>query len=924
MASNATEFKSNLKKYGKALESKLSHVDRCILIDSFILFLISLIPFWHTGFTGLWNKTDLDFPIYPIQNFLKNFSAWTSAFSLGYSSSILIQANLSRFALWAFLASIGLPSAAVERVYFILIEFLLGVGMYYFMGTVFQYKGPTIKRVSCMASAIFYMINPYIIFRLYYGQDEYLLTLALLPFTLAFIYRGIKTGSFKYVALTALSSIFLLSCNSSTTILYIVFCVAYILLFILSDIYRHQFKNAAKKLKFTIFIGIGVFLVNLWWIIPLLYSSFFSNQLQVGFLSSQWDLVQNWASQYAQSGLNVMRLELFLNQPAYASNTFGYWINSTFFVAIGIFIAGIVSLSLVFRSKDKQVIFFATATILSLGFICLLPPFEQIYHWMWNNIFLMRRFYVPDRFMQITVPGYAVLLGVACGEIYRRHLFKISQKRSSPHSWFQHRVPRMSAKVLAFAFLCLILVNSYPLLDGNLGGLIQPVNIPSYYNDASNWLQQQPGDFRVLLLPFQNWYESYTWWPNYDMVGITKNLFPVTVLQGWAGGGPDPQFSQDYLSYVANAIENNSSADIGSLLNSLNVKYICVRDDLLPAQNSADITTSTGPVNTTEIKLALQSQNDISLVKTFGNLTFYENNAYKDSSIYGFKNTFSTMCDFSNKSDLQFYNIFNLNIDSEDYYGSSPSISATTDAIASNSANTENVSYLQVNAQNAWNLSSADQIQFSFKISSMNFSALEFSLFDTKGNNETCQFTDLVAAANTWQQISLPLNSEMWNTSTNFDQASIKSVQFQIVNGNETTNVTFKIDGLETVTTTRLDVALTYSEVNPDKYYVDLNSNENFSLAFTQSYDSGWTATILGETAMLPHFMVTSYANGWSVNKTGNFTIVLEYKPQTYFYSAVEISVTSIIILLAIALTVEIRRRLKLNLLESKRKEKES
>ena len=76
MASNATEFKSNLKKYGKALESKLSHVDRCILIDSFILFLISLIPFWHTGFTGLWNKTDLDFPIYPIQNFLKKSSTF--------------------------------------------------------------------------------------------------------------------------------------------------------------------------------------------------------------------------------------------------------------------------------------------------------------------------------------------------------------------------------------------------------------------------------------------------------------------------------------------------------------------------------------------------------------------------------------------------------------------------------------------------------------------------------------------------------------------------------------------------------------------------------------------------------------------------------------------------------------------------------
>lgn len=867
-----------------------------------------MIPFWQTGITGIWNKTDLDFPIYPIETFLRNFTFWTGSISLGYASSILIQAQLSRLSLWALFASLGLSSFVVERVYFILVELLLGWGMYYFIGVIFPYKNQTMKRIACMTSSVLYMINPYVLFRLYFGHDVYLLPLAFLPFTFAFLYKGIKTGSFKYSVLTALSSIFLLSCNSSVTILYITLCGAYVLFYILSDLYKHQFKDLIKHFKFTIITGIAVFSVNLWWIIPLLYSYLFTNGLQVGFLPTGWELVKNWADQYAHSGvLNVMRLELFLTQPVYAPVTYDYWIKSPLFIGIGTLIACIASLSLILKPKDKHVIFFAIATIISLGFISLIPPFEQIYHWLWDNFFIMRRFYCPDRFMQIAVPGYAVLLGVSFAEIYKRYSsWSIKKKNRITHSWFSRRFSRMSSKAVTFAFLCLILINSYPLLDGNLGGMIQPINIPSYYNDARNCLQQQPGNFRVMLMPMYDWLERYTWWPNYDMVGITKNVFPVPVIQGWAGGGPDPQLSQEYSSYVYSAIVNNATTDMGALLNSLNVKYICVRDDLLP------VGTGMQPINTTWIKLVLQSQRNIHLAKTFGNLSFYENDAYRDSFIYGFLSIVTVINNFDNTSNLQIYNIRQFSVDNEDYKEGIASISATTNASASNPVETEGWSQLQFDSQSSWNLSKIDQIRFWFKIDSMNLRALEFSIYDVNGNYKIWRFTDLVTTANEWHQIILPFDSRLWAKSTNLDSSSVKYVRFRTLSPlNDASNLTFKIDNLETVSTERLDGTLTCRSDNPGKYYVDIDANETFILAFSQSYDAGWTAKILGEHAELEHVIVTSYANGWYVNETGRFTIILEYEPQTYFYSAVVVSVLSVVLMIAIALTIEIRRRLR-------------
>jgi hypothetical protein len=44
------------------------------------------------------------------------------------------------------------------------------------------------------------------------------------------------------------------------------------------------------------------------------------------------------------------------------------------------------------------------------------------------------------------------------------------------------------------------------------------------------------------------------------------------------------------------------------------------------------------------------------------------------------------------------------------------------------------------------------------------------------------------------------------------------------------------------------------------------------------------------------HFIVNGYANGWYINKTGTYTITLEFQPQNLFYAGSAISVTTLIL----------------------------
>jgi hypothetical protein len=83
-----------------------------------------------------------------------------------------------------------------------------------------------------------------------------------------------------------------------------------------------------------------------------------------------------------------------------------------------------------------------------------------------------------------------------------------------------------------------------------------------------------------------------------------------------------------------------------------------------------------------------------------------------------------------------------------------------------------------------------------------------------------------------------------------------------------------------------------YTRINPTRYIVSITQAETpFYLAFLETYDPGWIASITGPNEPdLEHFEALGYANAWLVPKTGNFEILLEFEPQKMYQASLYVS----------------------------------
>ena len=91
--------------------------------------------------------------------------------------------------------------------------------------------------------------------------------------------------------------------------------------------------------------------------------------------------------------------------------------------------------------------------------------------------------------------------------------------------------------------------------------------------------------------------------------------------------------------------------------------------------------------------------------------------------------------------------------------------------------------------------------------------------------------------------------------------------------------------------------SVSYQEINPTLYNVQVNSSNPFYLVFSEAYDKGWVATIGGrQISAQEHFTANGFANCWYVNKTGSYTITLEFTPQKLFYAGAAVSIGTLIV----------------------------
>lgn len=74
---------------------------------------------------------------------------------------------------------------------------------------------------------------------------------------------------------------------------------------------------------------------------------------------------------------------------------------------------------------------------------------------------------------------------------------------------------------------------------------------------------------------------------------------------------------------------------------------------------------------------------------------------------------------------------------------------------------------------------------------------------------------------------------------------------------------------------------VTYTKISPVKYSVHVKgARSSFILVLSELFNSGWEVRFDDDSAASAHFLANAYANGWLIDKTGDFNLTLEFAPQ--------------------------------------------
>ena len=94
----------------------------------------------------------------------------------------------------------------------------------------------------------------------------------------------------------------------------------------------------------------------------------------------------------------------------------------------------------------------------------------------------------------------------------------------------------------------------------------------------------------------------------------------------------------------------------------------------------------------------------------------------------------------------------------------------------------------------------------------------------------------------------------------------------------------------EVFTVTETPATITFEKINPTKYIVHVDAKKPFMTAFAESYDPLWVAYDKDKTFKVRPIPLYSVINGFYIEKTGKYDMVIEFEPQRYFYYGAVVS----------------------------------
>ncbi|MCZ7355903.1 MAG: hypothetical protein O8C66_09035 [Candidatus Methanoperedens sp.] len=970
-----------------------------------LIILLGLTPLlWFKGY--LIASADVDFPFNPLQRFIQRLYVWNTGILGGTDRSSDISAEFFTSLQALFHNILGFDLITTEKLTFIFWFTLSGLSMYFLMSQLINHREIK-ERIMRITAVIFYMFNFYQVYAWEMAKIGELTGVVIIPSLLGLFIGGLEERiSYKQAAMPiCIFSIIASGTGFQPPMLGALFLmlILFFIFYLSKLIIRKDKENIFHSIRFSALFFLIFFLIAMFWIIP------------IGNFVLDSDLTSTSKAMEVYSSTNLLEYTSKYNGFLNIFRQFGqvFWFDSwggelynpyfqsyqtdAILIAFSFFIP-ILAFSAVLFSRNRYVIFFTFTTVIAL-FLGkgIHPPFGELYSWMFENIPGFWIYRAPwQKFGILIALGYSFLIGVACSKIYE-YLQKHSGNYDIKFSLLKIKIN------FPILFIGLILLSNiiytYPLVfgdmfpssEGDVGfhqkfDLGYHINFPQYIFEASEWMNSNEEEFKIILLPDDRT-NVYDW--GFGGVGdISNQLFnnKGMLFRSYGEGYIQPRPIDNMHRLSINAIYNNLTPNTAKILGLLNVRYLLQRNDF-----RYDFY---GDVDSPEfIESRLSFQKGIHLEKTFGKWDFYRNDyfvphiyattgpIYINGSIESLiplvsDNDFSPQSVFFFSEILKEQNNFVLNISKYRTCNSSeqriviPVYNGIDKPIDWTMMADKYAARSYIGKKGIINVKSKVDPDM-FVISSIKDSPyifpswwtppMWFSINSThiyiRNGSEPLQINGIYADGKPasdvngifwetgWmgmttkevtypaiipanQKVIIQINHLVNKTVTLLVAQSNKELNFcSFDNPDKYSNIS---DVFHTNQNNKFDI--TFQEINPTKYKVHVNTSKPFVLVFSESYDPQWKAYIEDKNSepndiiksyentkvkeakhdmkftpsdvsylfkkSLPdenHFMANGYANSWYIDSQElsmgeNFTVVLYFKPQSYFYIGLVIS----------------------------------
>jgi hypothetical protein len=580
--------------------------------------------------------------------------------------------------------------------------------------------------------------------------------------------------------------------------------------------------------------------------------------------------------------------------------------------------------ALFFKSDKSRFNAFVAFSILVFVFLAkgLHEPLGQINLLFYQYVPLMNMFREPaSKFTLIIIPFLALLIGYTANYIIQKDFHFRPQRTKLLKTIFVAFT--VGTFVVSALPVFTIPVNFAETKTTNLP-YSSYVQIPQYWSQATDWVNSQQGDWKVLLTPLNDFYEMPYTWGYFGTDVLLERLFEKPILSTSALDGylNNPAPAADLVQIRA-AVKFNRTDEFQALLNLLNIKYIVQRNDVDTNVTGRNLRTPQ------EMQTFFAEQPYLKLVQQFGQLDIYEYTQAKPS-------LFALLPSTLQQTDLhvdrtgrinQTWNFDNQN-DFQDWNNNTMANQSQATCLLSQPTNQSLEADIS-NSTSGW-----------VSINSPVFPANIQTSYSVKAtiSGSNVSFVDLKVAEYS-KNMTLLTNSSLgtinWGTfdkyvlSQRFETQSCRTKFYQIqvwcfFDANQTAESKVWLNSISlkgvtsTLNMTGLDAVYQDIEQNQNilqvkstdltKTEIAVNTTQPFILATTQALDKSWIVTVNG--VQISPISTYLGLKGFMINQTGQYDVTLEYTPQQWFNYSMVISGVTVLFLCVGVVYLE-RKKLK-------------